>query len=117
MNSIEFFKVSTISMGVTNPTHPAEYEILTYQDTQNYQYRKIVLQNDRLVGAVLVGNIDRAGIFSGLIREKVDMAPYRESLLTPDFGFLNLSREIRNRLFAPQGKTADNGRAERTAGH
>ena len=117
MNSIEFFKVSTISMGVTNPRDPAEYEIHTYQDIQNYQYRKIVLQHDRLVGAVLVGNVDRAGIFSGLIREKVDMTPFRENLLTPDFGFLNLSREIRDRLFAPQGKVADNGRAERTAGH
>ncbi|HEX9079622.1 MAG TPA: FAD-dependent oxidoreductase, partial [Desulfuromonadaceae bacterium] len=75
MNSIEFFKVSTISMGVTNPKDPSEYEILTYQDIHNYQYRKIVLQDNRLVGAVLVGNVDRAGIFAGLIREKADMAP------------------------------------------
>src|SRR6185369_9651604 len=44
MNSIEFFKVSTISMGITNPRDPSEYEIHTYQDIQNYQYRKIVLQ-------------------------------------------------------------------------
>ncbi|MBI2355482.1 MAG: NAD(P)/FAD-dependent oxidoreductase [Deltaproteobacteria bacterium] len=117
MNSIEFFKVSTISMGVTNPRDPSEYEIHTYQDIQNYQYRKIVLQANRLVGAVLVGNVDRAGIFSGLIREKIDMTPYKESLMLPDFGFINLSRDIRNRLFAPQGKAADSGRAERAAGH
>jgi len=117
MNSIEFFKVSTISMGVTNPKNPEEYEIHAYQDIQNYQYRKIVLQNDRLVGAVLVGSVDRAGIFSGLIKEKVDMAPFKESLLLPEFGFVNLSREIRNRLFAPQGKSVDSGRARRAAGH
>ena len=44
MNSLEFFKVSTISMGITNPLDPKEYEILTYQDLENYQYRKIVIK-------------------------------------------------------------------------
>jgi NAD(P)H-nitrite reductase large subunit len=117
MNSIEFFKVSTISMGVTNPKNPDEFEIHAFQDIQNYQYRKIVLQNDRLVGAVLVGSVDRAGIFSGLIREKVNMAPFKESLLLPEFGFVNLSKEIRNQLFAPQGKVTDTGRVNKAAGH
>lgn len=117
MNSIEFFKVSTISMGVTNPRDPSEYEIHTYQDIQNYQYRKIVLQDNRLVGAVLVGGVERAGIFSGLIRERIDMTPFKEDLLLPGFGFVNLSREIRDRLFAPAGKAADTGRAERAVGH
>lgn len=117
MNSIEFFKVSTISMGITNPKDPSEYEIHTYQDIQNYQYRKIVLQDNRLVGAVLVGSVDRAGIFAGLIREKADMTPFKDSLLLPDFGFINLSKDIRSRLFAPQGKVADSGRAERAVGH
>jgi NAD(P)H-nitrite reductase large subunit len=117
MNSIEFFKVSTISMGVTNPKDPDEYEIHSFQDIQNYQYRKIVLKNNQLVGAVLVGSVDRAGIFAGLIREKVDMTPFKESLLLPDFGFVNLSREIRNRLFGPLGKTVDSGQARKSAGH
>jgi NAD(P)H-nitrite reductase large subunit len=107
MNSIEFFKVSTISMGVTNPKDPDEYEIHTFQDIQNYQYRKIVLKNDHLVGAVLVGNVDRAGIFAGLIREKIDMSSFKENLLLPDFGFVKLSKDIRSRLFGPQGKIVD----------
>lgn len=106
MNSIEFFKVSTISMGITNPSDPAEYEVLTYLDTENYQYRKIVLQGDLLVGAVLVGNVDRAGICAGLIREKVDVTPFKDRLLAPDFGFIHLTKEIRSALFAPVGKVA-----------
>lgn len=106
MNSIEFFKVSTISMGVTNPSDPAAYEVLTYLDQESYQYRKIVLQGNTLVGAVLVGNVDRAGIFAGLIREKVDVTPFRETLLAPDFGFIHLTRDIRDTLFAPVGKVA-----------
>ena len=106
MNSIELFKVSTISMGITNPVEPKEYEIVTYQDLENYQYRKIVLQDNRLVGAVLVGQVDRAGIFSGLIREKVDVTPFKAQPLAPDFGFIHLPKEIRSTLFAPYGKVA-----------
>ena len=106
MNSIELFKVPTISMGITNPSNPAEYEIFTFQDVEKYQYRKIVLQNGLLVGAVLVGAVDRAGIFSGLVREKIDVTPFKEKLLLPDFGFVHLPKEIRSALFAPVGKVA-----------
>ena len=105
MNSIELFKVPTISMGITNP-EPGRYEVLTYQDVENYQYRKIVLDGDKLVGAVLVSNVDRAGIFSGLIREKVSVTPFKDDLLAPDFGFVHLPKEIRASLFAPAGKAA-----------
>jgi len=107
MNSIEFFKVSTISMGITNP--PADersYETLTYQDLENYQYRKIVLQQNKLVGAVLVGAVDRAGIFSGLIRDGINVGPFKEQLLLPDFGFVHLTKELRSALFSPYGKMA-----------
>ena len=106
MNSIEFFKVSTISMGITNPPSTGGYEVLTYQDADNYQYRKIVLEGENLVGAVLVGNVDRAGIYSGLIRDKVAVTSFRDRLLLPDFGFIHLPREIRDTLFAPMGKVA-----------
>lgn len=106
MNSIELFKVPTISMGITNPEAGDRYEVLTYQDLENYQYRKIVLENGILVGAVMVSNVDRAGIFAGLIRDKVAVAPFKEHLLAPDFGFVHLPKEIRNQLFAPQGKAA-----------
>ncbi|HLO25356.1 MAG TPA: FAD-dependent oxidoreductase [Geobacteraceae bacterium] len=106
MNSIEFFKVSTISMGITNPADPAEFEVLTYLDQENYQYRKIVLQGNFLVGAVLVGNVERAGILAGLIRERIDVTPFKDKLLAPDFGFIHLTKDIRNALFGPVGKVA-----------
>jgi NAD(P)H-nitrite reductase large subunit len=106
MNSLELFKVPTISMGITSPLNPKEYEILTFQDLENFQYRKIVIKGALLVGAVLVGNVERAGIFAGLIREQIDITKFRESLLAADFGVIHLPREIRNSLFAPYGKVA-----------
>ena len=106
MNSLELFKVPTISMGISNPVDAKEFEILTYQDLENSQYRKIVIKENLLVGAVLVGNVERAGIFAGLIREKMDISSIRGSLLAADFGIIHLPREIRNALFAPFGKVA-----------
>ncbi len=106
MNSLELFKVPTISMGISNPIDAKEFDILTFQDLENYQYRKIVLKGNLLVGAVLVGNVERAGIFAGLIREKMDVTPFRDSLLASDFGIIHLPRETRDALFAPYGKVA-----------
>jgi len=117
MNSIELFKVSTISMGITNPVEPKEYEILTYQDLENYQYRKIVLKDGLLAGAVLVGGVDRAGIFAGLIRDRIEVDSFKEQLLAPDFGFVNLPREIRSSLFAPAGKVTGADEPARAIGH
>ena len=112
MNSIEFFKVPTISMGVTNPSPTGEFEVHTYQDQESYLYRKIVLKEGKLAGVVLVGAVDRAGIFAGLIREKVDVTPFMEKLLLPDFGFIHLTKEIRSALFAPEGKLTGQGRGQ-----
>ena len=106
MNSIEFFKVPTISMGITNPSDPGQFEVLTYQDLETYHYRKIIIKGNRLVGAVMVGNVERAGIFAGLIREKSDISSFKEHLLSPDFGFIHLPKELRSALFAPFGKAA-----------
>ncbi len=53
-----------------------------------------------------MGNVERAGIFAGLIREKIDITPFRGALLAADFGIINLPREIRDALFAPFGKVA-----------
>ncbi len=103
MNSIEFFKVPTISMGITNPQNPADYEILSHQDIENYQYRKIVIDAEgHLAGAVLVGAVDRAGIFSGLIKNRSNVSKFKESLLLPEFGFIHLSPEVRKQMFGQQ---------------
>lgn len=117
MNSIEFFKVSTISMGITNPPTGDEFEILTYLDQETYTYRKIVIKDNTLVGAVLVGEVDRAGIFAGLIRDRADITSYKEDLLRPGFGFINLPKEVRSALFAPVGKVTENGQVARAVGH
>ncbi len=72
MNSIEFYGIPTVSMGISNP--PAEgFEVLARLEPENNFYRKIVLREGRLVGAVLVGRIERSGVLSGLIKNGINV--------------------------------------------
>jgi hypothetical protein len=53
-----------------------------------------------------VGNVERAGIFAGLIRDKTDISDFKHHLLAQDFGFIHLPKELRSALFSPVGKAA-----------
>jgi NAD(P)H-nitrite reductase large subunit len=97
MNSVELCGIPTISVGVTNPEGPG-YEILESYDKEKPLYRKIILQDNRIVGAIFAGDIDRAGIYTGLIRDKVDAEPFKEHLLKDDFGLVSLPRDYRKHL-------------------
>jgi len=99
MNSIEFYGIPTVSIGVSNP--PGEgYEVRTSGDPAENVYRKIVFKDDRLVGAVLVGRIEKAGVLTGLIADRVDVGAFKDELLEGDFGFVRIPVETRRRILA-----------------
>ncbi|MCL5292028.1 MAG: FAD-dependent oxidoreductase [Actinobacteria bacterium] len=99
MNSIELFGTPLINVGITDPRDES-FEILTRSEG-DHLYRKVVLRDGRLVGAIVVGEIDRAGILTGLIRDGVDVSDFKEELLRSDFGHIDLPADVRERrLFA-----------------
>jgi nitrite reductase (NADH) large subunit len=48
--------------------------------------RKIYLQNNRIVGYKLLGDISGAGIYRTLMNNKTDVSPFRDRLLDSGFG-------------------------------
>ncbi len=99
MNSIEFYGIPTVSMGISNP--PGEgYEVRTVHIPEKKTYRKIVLRNHRLVGAVLVGQIQRAGILTGLLANQIDVEGFEDQLLKDDFGFARMPGEVRKKILS-----------------
>ncbi|MFQ5575953.1 MAG: NAD(P)/FAD-dependent oxidoreductase, partial [Anaerolineae bacterium] len=50
-------------------------------------YRKLVLKEGRLVGLILINQIERAGVYQTLIRSRADVTPFRDELLSPRFNF------------------------------
>lgn len=105
MNSIAFYGIPTMSVGVINPPPEGGYEVLVHLEEEAKNYRKLVLKDGVLVGYVLVGRVERAGILTGLIREKRFVEPFKEVLLNEELSLLDLPREIRKeRLGLPQGE-------------
>ena len=62
MNAIGFFGYHIITAG--------SYDGEEYVKKDGDNYKKLVTRDDRLVGYILIGNVERAGIYTSLIREK-----------------------------------------------
>jgi NAD(P)H-nitrite reductase large subunit len=103
MNSVELVGIPTISFGITNPPQQEEYEILYKKDKKNKSYRKIIIKDNKIVGAIFLGKIERAGIFAGLIKNKVDISSFKDELLSDNFGFLVLPAEYRKHMVVGEG--------------
>lgn len=94
MNSIEFYGIPTMSMGMANPAD-AGYEVITKLIPEKNVYRKLVLKDGILVGAMLIGEVERAGILTGLIRNRVDVSGFKEELMKDTLSLSSLPGEIR----------------------
>jgi len=94
MNSVEINHLPSISVGLTNLSGDG-VETLVRKDLRRRWYRKIVLQDDLIVGAVFVNGIDRAGIICGLIRDRINVKNFKQSLLDDNFGYISLPRKLR----------------------
>lgn len=102
MNAVDICGTPTISVGVTAPRGD-NYEVLSTLDENNSVYKKIVLKDDRIVGAIFIGDVDRAGIFTGLIKDRTDVSAFKDKLLTSDFGLISLPREYRKHVVSGMG--------------
>ena len=104
MNAVEVYGVPTISVGITDPQENIdEYEIMESYDREALTYKKIVLKHNRIVGTIFIGDIDRAGIYTGLIRDRVDVTPFKAHLLSGNFGLISLPKEYRKHLVVGEG--------------
>jgi len=99
MNSVELCGIPTISMGESCP-EGGGYQVLEYLEQEKSIYKKIVLKDNKIVGTIFVGDIERAGIYTGLIKDKIDVSSFKEHLLREDFGLISLPKEYRKHLVA-----------------
>lgn len=95
MNSIEVAHIPTISVGLTNPPLEDGYQIIKRFDRGSNIYRKVVLKGDVVVGATLTGQIDRAGIITGLLRDGIKVKGFKKELASDQFGFISLPKPLR----------------------
>lgn len=94
MNSIELFGLPIISVGLVNPKENEGCEALA-KFYGGKKYRKVVLRNGRVVGAVFVELIDRVGIVTKLIKDQIGVSGFKDELLKEDFGYISFPKELR----------------------
>jgi NAD(P)H-nitrite reductase large subunit len=102
MNAIEICGIPTISVGMTQVPENG-FEILQELDRKRETYKKIILKDGVIVGTIFIGEIDRAGIYTGLIKEKIDVSGFKDILLREDFGLISLPKEYRKHLVKGEG--------------
>lgn len=102
MNTVEVMGVPAMSIG--NGNAPDEgHDVLVQLDERVPTYKRLVLRDGRLIGAILVGQIDRAGIYTGLIRNKIDVGQHRQRLLEGHISLLSLPEQYRKHVVRGAG--------------
>lgn len=93
MNALSYFGMAVLSAGVQEPEDEPEWDVRVSSDGGG-AYRRVVLKGNRVVGLTFVGDIEKAGIVFGLMRDGVDVSEFKEALTAPDFGLTSLPREM-----------------------
>jgi NAD(P)H-nitrite reductase large subunit len=99
MNALNCFGLSAVAAGLVDSKDDPSCEVLADSSAGNGTYRKIVLKNNRIVGMVFVGDIERSGVVFGLMKDGTNVRRYKEALLSPNFGLGALPDDLwRKRL-------------------
>ncbi len=72
LNSFLLAGVPTVAVGLTEPPDDQGYDV--YADLRGENYRKLVVKDEQLVGVLMVGDLEGAGLYTALIkaRSKLD---------------------------------------------
>jgi NAD(P)H-nitrite reductase large subunit len=98
MNSIEFFGLPIISLGIYKVKEgDSSVEEFKIRDDKNNLYKKIILKDNIIQGAILIGEIKNSGIFLRLMRERIDVSVLKDRLLDENFGYPDIMDLVREK--------------------
>ncbi|WP_203257201.1 nitrate reductase [Hyunsoonleella ulvae] len=82
MNILKFNDLNLCSIGdISVPEHDDSYEEIIFTDIKKRYYKKCIVKDDLLVGAVLMGDKNEFAEFKTMIESKIEMADKRNTLL------------------------------------
>jgi NAD(P)H-nitrite reductase large subunit len=92
INSLNYFGIDIASAGM--PTAPNEDGYVTISKQEGNIYQQIILKDNLIMGMIFVGNIEKSGIIFGLMRDRVNVESFEQSLLAADFGLAFFPRAL-----------------------
>jgi ferredoxin-nitrate reductase len=81
MNIIKIHGFDLCSIGLPECPNDREYEEITFIDKSKRYYKKCIIHQDRLVGAILIGDKSEMREFRDLIANKIELNEKRLQLL------------------------------------
>jgi len=82
MNILKMHGTNLVSLGLPDPpTDDSSYEEILFIDKAKRYYKKCIIHNDRLVGAILIGDKTEFLEFRDLIQNKIELSEKRLDLL------------------------------------
>jgi len=98
MSALKYFGLPIVSVGVVNSGDETPFEILSKHDSKKRLYKKIVLKDNLIVGITLVNDIEKAGVFHYLMKNRVNVKKFKRELILDDFGLAKLPMYLRNKI-------------------
>lgn len=86
-NVMRVFDLDVLTVGDANPVDENGYEIVAAGGPAEGTYRRLVIREQHLVGAVMIGRIEQGGVLRALIENRVPLRLRPEMLLRPGFNF------------------------------
>ena len=71
LNSFLLAGVPTVAVGVTEPPENQAYNV--YADLRGKSYRKLVMKDGQLLGMLMVGDLEGAGLYTALIKGRTKL--------------------------------------------
>ncbi|MDT0620351.1 molybdopterin-dependent oxidoreductase [Croceitalea vernalis] len=82
MNILKFENLELCSIGMVNvPPNDNSYEEIILMDVRKRFYKKCIVKNDTLKGAILLGDKNEFAEFKRLIEEEIELSEKRDELL------------------------------------
>lgn len=78
LNSTEIAGLPIISAGLI---HPQSEQYTVYAEAHGESYRKLIFDQDRLVGMIFLGDITKAGVYINLIRNRIALGGRKDALI------------------------------------
>jgi ferredoxin-nitrate reductase len=82
MNILKFENLDLCSIGIVEYSEKDDtYEEVVFMDMNKRYYKRCIIKNDRLVGAVLMGDKNEFAEFKALIEDEIELADKRNEIL------------------------------------
>jgi NAD(P)H-nitrite reductase large subunit len=98
MNSLKYFGLTIVSAGMVYPPDNS-FEVLIGRNKDNC--KKVILKDGCIKGMILINDIETAGIIFNLMKNRVNVESFKESLVAEDFGLPYIPDEIWRPKFEP----------------